>query len=206
VIAGILLAAGGARRFGSQKLVQSFEGQPLVRHAAAVLAAETDRLVVVVGTDAAAVRLAVDDFRPQIVHNEDWSGGLSTSLRRGIDALAPDVDAAVICLGDQPRIDRSVIRRVIAAWREGAFPIVSARYRGTRGHPVLFDKSVFSELERLEGDAGARMLIERDAARVAYVNVDANVPGDVDSPSDLAALQARSSTETDTNLNDSGDR
>lgn len=196
MIAGVLLAAGGARRFGSQKLVQPLDGCPLVRHAAESLAAETEMLVVVVGNDADAVGAAVGDVATQIVENTAWSNGLATSLRAGISSLGPDIDAAIVCLGDQPRIDRQVIRRVIAEWRESGLPIVSARYRGARGHPVLFDKSVFSELGTVEGDAGARMLIERDAARVGFVDVDAAVPGDVDSPDDLMLLEADSSTET----------
>ena len=196
MIAGVLLAAGGARRFGSQKLVQPLDGRPLVRHAAETLAAETDTLVVVLGNDAAAVGAAVGGLASQIVENAAWSNGLATSLRAGIAALMPGVDAAIVCLGDQPRIERQVIRRVIAEWRASGLAIVSVRYRGTRGHPVLFDRSVFSELGMLEGDAGARMLIERDAARVGYVDVDALVPGDVDSPEDLKSLEAHSSIET----------
>jgi molybdenum cofactor cytidylyltransferase len=195
VIAGILLAAGGARRFGAQKLVQSLDGRPLVRYAAETLAAETDGLLVVVGNDATAVGAAVDGVATQIVENPDWGDGLSTSLRAGVASLPPDVDAVVVCLGDQPRIGRDVIRGVIAEWRVSGLPIVSARYRGVRGHPVLFDRSVFSELATLEGDAGARMLIERDVTRVGYVNVDAPVPGDVDLPSDLKSFETEFSSQ-----------
>ncbi|MEO7086411.1 MAG: nucleotidyltransferase family protein [Gemmatimonadaceae bacterium] len=189
MIVGLLLAAGGARRFGSQKLIHPFDGRPLVRHAAEVLAAATGALVVVVGNGANAVSASLEGLGARIVENPHWSDGLSTSLRAGIAALPSDAEAAIVCLGDQPRVSGDVIRRVIETWRATRLPIVSARYRGTRGHPVLFDAAVFSELGGLSGDAGARMLIERDATRVGYVDVDAAVPGDVDSPDDLKLVQ-----------------
>jgi molybdenum cofactor cytidylyltransferase len=77
---------------------------------------------------------------------------------------------------------------VIARWRETALPIVSASYRGVRGHPVLFARSVFPELSELQGDAGARLLIERSPARVSYVEIDSEMPRDVDTTEQLAAL------------------
>lgn len=209
MIAGVLLAAGGARRFGSQKLVQPLDGRPLVRHAAEVLGAESDSLVAVVGHEAVAVREALDGCGARIVENEDWALGLSTSLRVGIAALPRDAAAAIVCLGDQPRVDPVVIRRVIDTWRATGLPIVSARYRGTRGHPVLFARSVFPELDRLAGDAGAKMLIERDGYRVAYVDVDSPVPGDVDSTADLVSLERLGTTAAPNpdshNLIDTGD-
>jgi molybdenum cofactor cytidylyltransferase len=189
VIAGLLLAAGGARRFGSQKLVEPLDGKPIVRHAADMLAAATESLFVVVGNEAGNVQSALDGIDATFVANVHWERGLSTSLRAGIASLTAQVDAVIVCLGDQPRIDAAVVGRVIAKWKESGCPIVSARYQGARGHPVLFEKTVFSELVKLEGDAGARMLIERDLARVSYVDVDAAVPIDVDSPADLRSLE-----------------
>ena len=79
---------------------------------------------------------------------------------------------------------------VIARWRETGQPIVSTRYRGNRGHPVLLGCSVFDEVGAISGDVGARSLMERDATRVAFVDVDADAPPDVDTPDDLAALDA----------------
>jgi molybdenum cofactor cytidylyltransferase len=81
-----------------------------------------------------------------------------------------------------------VSEAVISRWRESGLPIVSASYRGARGHPVLFGRSVFGELAELQGDAGARLLIERSPERVAYVEVDAAMPPDVDTVEQLAAL------------------
>ena len=189
MIAGLLLAAGGARRFGSQKLLAPLHGSPIVQRAAANLAAETDQLWVVVGSEADAVRRALDGVSPHFVENEQWEQGLSWSLAAGIRALNAEVDAIVIGLGDQPLVDREVIRQVIARWRETARPIVSARYHGVRGHPVLLARAVFDEASRVSGDVGARELIMREPARVAFVDVNANPPRDVDTTDDLSALE-----------------
>jgi molybdenum cofactor cytidylyltransferase len=188
VIAGLLLAAGGSSRFGSQKLVAMLDGVPLVRHAAMSLARSTDALVIVLGHEADAVRAALSDVDAAVVENPDWSQGLSSSVKCGVAALSPGVDAIVVALGDQPRLDPLVVRSLIDRWRASGKPIVSARYRGERGHPVLFDRAVFSQLEILRGDVGARTMFERSPELVAYVDVDNAVPVDVDTPTDLGAV------------------
>lgn len=190
MIVGLLLAAGGARRFGSQKLVASLDGEPIVRRAAATLASATGGLAVVVGNEASRVRAALRGLDPQIIVNEDWASGLATSIVAGIAALGPSAEAAVIALGDQPGLDARVVRAVIDEWRSSGRHIVAPRYRGAQGHPVLFARAAFGELSALEGDRGARPVIERDPSRVSHVDVDAAVPRDVDTLADLAALRA----------------
>jgi molybdenum cofactor cytidylyltransferase len=193
VIAGVLLAAGGATRFGSQKLVATLDRVPIVQLAAWSLAAATDVIVVVIGNESTAVRGALGEIDACVIENPDWAMGLATSLRCGIGAVPPDVDAAIVSLGDQPHLDPAVVRSLIARWHETKSPIVSARYRGVRGHPVLFDRGIFAEIAELSGDSGAKRLIERSPDRVAYVDVDSEVPRDVDTPDDLANLRGEQS-------------
>ena len=188
MIAGLLLAAGGARRFGSQKLVASLDNVPLVRHAAEALASEVDELIVVVGSEAAAVTNALDGIDARIVENAEWTVGLSSSIRCGVNAMKPETTAVIVALGDEPRVDGQVCRALIGAWRATRRPIVVARYGGEIGHPILFDASVFGELTTLEGDRGARGVIQRSADRVAYVDIATAPPLDVDEPDDLRRL------------------
>jgi molybdenum cofactor cytidylyltransferase len=188
MIVGVLLAAGGARRFGSQKLVAAYRGAPVVRHAAQALLGATDDLIAVVGNQGDAVRRALGETNARVIENADWPLGLSTSIRCAIDSLGEDADAIVLAVGDQPQLDPAVVRDVIQRWRETGKAIVSASYRGTRAHPVLFARSTFWALRQLQGDAGARLLIERSGDEVAYVEVDAPLPPDVDTPDDLAGL------------------
>jgi molybdenum cofactor cytidylyltransferase len=188
VIVGLLLAAGGGTRFGSQKLLARVHGVPIVATAAGTLGSLVDRLIVVVGSEAQAVTDALAGIDVTLVGNPRWADGLSTSLKLGVLAAPKETKAVVVALGDQPGIDPALVGRVIARWRETGHPIVSARYRGNRGHPVLLERSVFGEVGALSGDVGARALMERDATRVAFVDVDADAPLDVDTPDDLAAL------------------
>jgi molybdenum cofactor cytidylyltransferase len=185
VITGLLLAAGGARRFGRQKLVATLDGIPLVVHAANALSRVTDGLVIVIGHEADAVRAALVDIEATIVENGDWSTGLASSVRCGVAAAPAGTEAIVIALGDQPDIDSGIVARLIERWRETGRPIVAAKYRGQRGHPVLFERSMFAGLARLTGDVGARDLIDQSPDAVAYVEVRAPVPPDIDTPSDL---------------------
>jgi len=189
VIAGLLLAAGGARRFGAQKLLAPLDGMPLVRHAALHLAQSVEDLVIVVGCEAELVRDALGGVSATVVENAEWASGIAGSIRCGVDVLPLDAEAVIVALGDEPRIDAAVTRAVITRWEEARAAIVSARYRGVRGHPVLFDRRVFSELSTLTGDAGARSIIERRARDVVYVDVDAQRPVDVDTPDDLPRLR-----------------
>ncbi len=190
MIVGLLLAAGGARRFGSQKLVRRIGGVPIVRSAAEALAPGVDHLLVVTGSDSALVRDALAGLNARCVENTEWAAGLSTSLRAGILAVEREASAVVIALGDQPGLDPRLVRTVIETWRATGKPIVATRYRGARGHPVLLDRAVFGEASAARGDVGARTLIERDATRVAYVDVDADAPRDVDTPADLEGLSS----------------
>ena len=185
MIVGLLLAAGGARRFGSQKLVATLDGMPLVRHAAQALVQETDELIVVVGSEAEAVTRALTGVDARIVENVDWASGLSSSIRCGVQSAKPEASAIIVALGDEPRVDGSVTRALISTWRETRRPIVVARYAGEIGHPVLFDASMFSELTTLDGDRGARRVIQRSPDRVAYVDMTIAAPLDVDDPNDL---------------------
>ena len=189
MIVGLLLAAGGARRFGSQKLVARVGGTPIVRHAAGALRSGVDQLVVVVGNDASVVQDALAGLDARIVENAGWAGGLSTSLRAGILALENEADAVVVALGDQPGLDPALVPSVISAWRSSGKPIVATRYRGNLGHPVLLDRTVFDEARDITGDAGARVLMKRDPARVGFVDVDQPPPRDVDTAADLEAFE-----------------
>lgn len=191
MIAGVLLAAGGARRFRKQKLVALFQGTAIVRHSADALASATDSLVAVIGNEGPAVATALEGTNAAIVMNPDWELGMATSIRAGVAAADSTCEAIVIGMGDQPELDPDVVRMVIARWRQTGQPIVAASYRGVRGHPVLFARSVFPELLELQGDVGARRLLERTPERVSFVEVDSPMPQDVDTSGELEALERR---------------
>lgn len=189
LITAIVLAAGLARRMGRPKLLLPLRGRPIVRWSVEGVAAHVDEVVVVSGPDDAGLREALGGLPVRFTANPTPEAGQGTSLAAGVRALGPGTEATLIVLGDQPRVPADVVPALLAAWRRGGRPIVAPLYRGVRGTPVLFAASVFAELARLEGDAGARAVVAARPERVELVPLDAPDPGDVDTPEDLARLQ-----------------
>lgn len=183
-VAAVVLAAGRASRYGATKQLAELDGRPLVRHAVDVARdAGLAPVVVVVGHDAAAVRAVLPED-VEVVDNPDFAHGQASSLRAGVAAVtASGADALVVLLADQPGITAEAVRAVVAAHADGA-PVARAAYDDRPGHPVLFDRSVWSALAHLTGDVGARDLLRELA--VTDVPVPGRCPADVDRPEDLS--------------------
>ena len=191
MIAAIVLAAGLARRMGGrQKLLLPLEGTPVVRWSVEGALPHVDDVVVVTGRDEESVRGALAGLPVRFVANPRPEHGQSSSIASGVAALPPTASAALVVLGDQPRIPPEVIPALLAARARSARAIAAPVYRGIRGTPVLFGAEVFAELAALGGDAGARSVVEARPERVTIVEVDAPMPADVDTPEDLARLSA----------------
>jgi molybdenum cofactor cytidylyltransferase len=190
-VAGIVLAAGQATRFGATKQLMPWNGATLVERAVHVaLEAGLDTVIVVTGHDAGRVGAAVTSLPVQVVFNAEFSAGQSTSMRRGIAALPAGIDAALFLLADQPGVTPEVVRSVVQAHRETLAPIVLPTYQGRRGNPVLFDVSLFHELSKIEGDVGGRVLLEKHADSLVHLPVEA--PGileDIDTSEDRQRLR-----------------
>lgn len=170
MIAAVVLAAGEGSRFGGskQRLLLPHVLRRLER-------AHVDEIVVVVGAHPLAT-----DGRACLVECPDWERGPGASLRAGLAALAPDVEAAVVCLADGPLIAPAAIERVIEVWRAGAGDVVAASYRGERGHPVVLGRRVWGDVP----DSGARAL-----EPVLVPCDDLGEPGDVDTKEDLRRVE-----------------
>jgi molybdenum cofactor cytidylyltransferase len=175
VIAGIVLAAGGSSRMGRPKMLLPVEGGTLLSAAVApLLEAGLDRVVVVLGDQAEEVRRGARlpaDPRLVLVVCEDWDAGMASSLRRGLASCA-SADAILVALGDQPGITAERVRAVTEAFAPGRDLVVPV-HRGIPAHPVLFGRSLFSELESLSGDVGAREVVRRHAGEAVRIEVEA---------------------------------
>lgn len=187
-IAAIVLAAGGSRRMGSPKMLEQLEGKPLVAHAVdASLESRADAVFVVTGCAGDDVRSALDDSDLRFVDNPDWTEGLASSIRSGVDALG-GFDAALILLGDQPSVTAELIDALIERFHTGQALAACEYPDGTIGPPVLFGRAHYPALRALTGDQGAKTLLR--AAEPAIVRFPTGNL-DIDTPKDLEQARLR---------------
>jgi molybdenum cofactor cytidylyltransferase len=191
-IAAIVLAAGRSSRMGDRnKLLATVDGAPLITHAVdALLATSVRPVVVVTGHDADAVRAALAGRDVLFTHNARWAEGMSTSLRAGLAQLGEDIDGALVALGDMPRVRAAHLEALAGAFDPAAGRAICVpTWERRRGNPVLFARRFFPEMRLVEGDTGARALLEKHAAAVCHVPMpDRGVTLDVDTPEGLEAL------------------
>jgi molybdenum cofactor cytidylyltransferase len=193
-IAAVVLGAGKSSRMGGpNKLLAEIGGKPLVRIVVeAALASRARPVIVVTGHQRDKVEAVLAGLPVKFAHNPHYADGLGTSLRAGIAALPPDVDGAIVCLGDMPQVDAELIDRLIGAFDpdHGALVVVPT-IDGKRGNPVVWSRRFFPDLVAVEGDIGARHLIGRYTEAVAEVPLTGTAAlTDVDTPEALEAVRA----------------
>jgi molybdenum cofactor cytidylyltransferase len=191
LIAGVVLAAGGASRFGSPKQLAELDGQPLLQHAVdAVLdVPAVDPVVVVLGASAEQVRKTVSLRAARAVICRDWAEGMAASLRCGVEAVG-GADWVIITLGDQPRVTSQVIAAVAdeAVSAPAGVEAVRATYDGVPGHPVALSRAMLPGVAKLRGDVGARELLGSASVRTFEAGRLCD-PVDVDTPEELEGLR-----------------
>jgi len=184
---GILLAAGESRRMGYPKPLLIIDGTTFIEKIIATMLDVVPRLVVVLGAHAERIRRAIPhDERIVIVENPNYSRGQLSSLKIGLGAVQPDAAGAIVHLADHPIVRVESFRAVVDSFERTRKPIVIARSNGQRGHPVIFARSIFAELQNAPESEGARHVVNADASRIEYVDLDD--PGinlDLDTPADL---------------------
>jgi molybdenum cofactor cytidylyltransferase len=187
VIGAVVLAAGEGTRFGGPKQLAELDGRPLLEHVLAAVAAvpAVERTVLVLGARADEVRASMDLHGAEVVVCELWAEGQAASLRAGL-AVLDDMDGALILLGDQPGITPAAIEAVLAHF-DGTRPL-RAVYDGKPGHPVVMPRTLVPRAMELQGDEGARQLLEDAGVRRIEVGHLCE-PADVDTPTDLEALR-----------------
>ncbi len=193
-IAAIVLAAGRSTRMGgANKLLAEINGRPLVRIAAeGAFASQARPVIVVTGHQRERVEAALKGLDVRLAHNPEVAKGLSTSLKAGIAEVPPDVDGAIVCLGDMPQVSAQLIDLLLAAFdpEKGALVVVPT-INGKRGNPVVWSRRFFPELTALDGDIGARHLIASYPEAVTEVPLAGNAALiDVDTPDALRAVKA----------------
>jgi CTP:molybdopterin cytidylyltransferase MocA len=187
----VILAAGGSRRLGRPKQLLSVLGEPLLRRVVKMAAeVNSDHLIVVLGSSAYDCVPIIKDCEVDIVVNPFWESGLAGSIRIGVErAEGHGADSVLLLLADQPWLNSGVIRRFLDRTNGRTDLIISARYAGILGAPMMFGSDWFPQLKNLEGDQGARNLVSKQEDRVEVIDWSEGAL-DLDTPEDLASLMS----------------
>jgi molybdenum cofactor cytidylyltransferase len=188
-ITGLVLGAGGSRRLGAPKQLLPYRDTTLLGHVVSMArSCPFDQLMVAIGGAADEVRSQVDLSGAEIVVNDAYGAGCSSSIAAAIGAIDPRCDVLVLMLGDMPGVSAATVEAVLAG--RGDSTLAVCRYDDGRGHPFAFRRDVFEELTHLHGDKGAWRLLDERAGEVVEVPIAGPTPLDVDTPEDYQAVLA----------------
>lgn len=188
-VCGLVLGAGGSRRLGRPKQLLPYRGGTLLGHVVGVAReCAFAQTIVAIGGAADEVRSHVDLDGVEVVVNDAYGEGCSSSIAAALGAVDPRCDVLVLMLGDQPGVTAETVDALVAG--RGDADLAVCRYDDGRGHPIAFSRRVFGELADLHGDKGVwRMLDRGDPVEVPIAGA---IPLDVDTPEDYEAVLASS--------------
>jgi molybdenum cofactor cytidylyltransferase len=183
MIGAVVLAAGESKRMGVPKPLLMIKDKRMIEWVIDSFKDTVEDIVIVLGHKPEVVKPVLEKLGARWVVNEDYAEGMASSFKKGLDELK-HCDAVFLAFGDQPFVDRNFLVKAIDAWKGGA-KIVSPVYKGKKGHPVLFDKSLFDEILSLKKQEMVRDVIHRHAGEHRLVEAGEWAVVDIDSPEDL---------------------
>ncbi len=187
---GLVLGAGGSRRLGQPKQLLPYGERTLLDHTVQTArACGFDQLVVPIGGACDEVRERVDLSGADVVVNDDYGAGCSSSIAAALEMVDPRCELLVLLLGDQPGVTPDIVRALLDG--RGDAPLAVCRYDDGRGHPLAFDRRAFAGLADLHGDKGVWRLLDERAGEIVEVPIAGKVPLDVDTPEDYQAVLAQ---------------
>lgn len=191
-VAGILLAAGTASRMGRNKMLLELDSEPLLRRAARnALDAGLAPVLVVLGHEAEKARAALDGLPCRPVWNEDYEQGIVTSLWAGLAALPAEAGAAVVMLADMPFVSAAMLSALVERWRETSAALVISDYEGVDAPPMLYDRTLFGELQAMDDGRCGKQVVKRHRHEAAVLAWPAAALADLDTPEDLARVSGQ---------------
>jgi len=172
MVSAILLGAGESKRMGRNKLSLPWGKKTIFEHCLrTLLRSDVREVIVVLSRRIGWVGDQWRDVKVKVVNNPYYKMGMSTSIRRGLQAIDPSSRGILIALGDQPLIKTRTINALIHAFIQGRGTIVVPSFRGKQGHPVIFHRRYLKELLKLKEDVGGRSIIEKHREEVCLVRV-----------------------------------
>jgi molybdenum cofactor cytidylyltransferase len=186
-VTGLVLGAGGSQRLGRPKQLLPYGDGTLLGHVAGVAReCRFDQTIVALGGSAGAVRATVDLAGADVVVNDAYGAGCSSSIAAALGIVDARCDVMVLLLGDQPGVSVATVATLLAGRGDAALAV--CRYDDGRGHPIAFESAMFSRLAGLHGDKGVWRLLDERAGDVTEVPVPGPIPLDVDTPEDYRAV------------------
>ena len=178
-VSGLVLAAGSSTRLGQAKQLLPYGGAPLLGHVLQTArSCPFDQLLCVVGGASAEVRRWVDLRGVEVVENEAYGEGCSSSIAAALEHVDARCEVLVLMLGDQPGVGVANVEALLDGRGDAA--LAACAYSDGRGHPLAVARSMFGELANLHGDKGVWKLMDRFADEVAEVEIAGPIPLDVD--------------------------
>ena len=170
----ILLAAGQSARLGKPKQLLNYKGKTLLEHSLQVaIDTQLKPIVTVLGSNADLLKKSVEHFDTKVVVNQQWSEGMASSIRCGIEELikiTPTISGVIIMVCDQPYVTAKLLTDLVEKHEHSSKPIVASSYKNNIGTPALFDKTIFALLLSLKGDSGAKKIMKSNPDWVEPVN------------------------------------
>ncbi|MEQ8684526.1 MAG: nucleotidyltransferase family protein [Imperialibacter sp.] len=187
----VLLAAGSSSRLGQAKQLLPFKNSTLVRHRVTTITqalANEYNVFVVTGAKREEICKELTGLSYTEVYNDQFSEGMSTSIKAGLSFLPPDAEAVMFLLVDQPFVSGKHLSEMVGKWLNDQSKVLGAAYSGIIGVPAIFPRSYFEQLLSLQGDQGARKILKNlsDAEIVSYPLPEASI--DLDTLEDLKAI------------------
>ncbi len=176
MISAILLSAGQSKRMnGENKLVKKIQGIPLIKHSVRnILASSIDELIIVLGHQKEILEKLIDkNEKIKFVFNKDFGSGMASSIKTGLNHLSEKTEAFFICLGDMPMVNKNIYNLLIKS--KNNKEIIVPTYKSEQGNPVLFSKSMKKEIMTIEGDVGAKKILELNKDKI--LNIETNDQG-----------------------------
>ena len=173
MISSILLAAGLSKRMGGEnKLTKKIQGIPLIKHSVKnILASSINELIIVLGYQKEIIEKLIDKHeKVKFIFNKDFESGMASSIKVGINHLSDNSEAFFICLADMPMVSSNIYDFLIKSKNQK--DILVPTYKGQQGNPILFNKSMKEKIMSIDGDVGAKKILELNKDKILNLEIN----------------------------------
>jgi molybdenum cofactor cytidylyltransferase len=200
MISSILLAAGESSRMkGENKLSKKIDGIPIIKYAVKnILGSSIDELIIVLGHEKSIIENIIDKNKKiKFIYNENYKSGMSSSIKKGLNNINKKSEAFFICLGDMPNVNQNIYNKLIKSRynynkkfsSEKKKEIIVPTFEEKNGNPILFSKFMTKQILNINGDAGAKEILELNKNKILYVPIkNSGITLDFDTEEDFIPL------------------